>query len=186
MGHLPSHAALLLIGLRGSGKSTIGRALALRLGRPFVDLDDLSPGVLGCEDAAEAIRSHGEPTFRRAELAALQDVLRSHADPAPIVSLGGGTPTAHGVTELIDAYRASGRVRVVYLRATEATLRARLERADNAHRPSLTGKGVLEEIGVLLNLRDTLYTQVADHIVGVDSKTAEQVAGDVMAYATTA
>lgn len=183
MGHLPSHAALLLIGLRGSGKSTIGRALSHRLNRPFVDLDDLSPGVLGCVHAAEAIRRYGEPAFRRAELAALQDVLRHHPDPAPVVALGGGTPTAHGVSELIHAYRASGRVRVVYLRATEATLRARLERADNTHRPTLTGKGVLEEIGVLLNLRDTLYTQTADRIVRVDGRGASDVVDEVAAWA---
>ncbi len=175
MAPLPSHTALLLIGLRGSGKSTVGRSLSHRLDRPFVDLDDLSPWVLGCVHAAEAIRRYGEPAFRRAELAALQDVLRHHPEPAPIVALGGGTPTAHGVSELIDAYRSTGRVRVAYLRADEQTLRTRLQKADNTHRPTLTGKGVLEEIGVLLNLRDTLYTRTADRIVDVRGRSEAEV-----------
>ncbi|MCB9844882.1 MAG: AAA family ATPase [Phycisphaeraceae bacterium] len=152
---------ILLIGLRGSGKSTRGRALAARLSRAFVDLDEVTPREMGCATVREAF-ARGEAAFREAEVRALRRVLESDGQ---VVALGGGTPTAPGAADLIRAERRAGRARVVYLRADAAELRRRLEREDNAQRPSLTGRGVLEEIEEVFARRDPLYRDLADGVV---------------------
>lgn len=191
---LAPDSTLILIGLRGSGKSTIAKLLAARLSRPAVDLDDLTPTYLHEHTAADALRKHGEPAFRRAELAALQDALKT---PGQILALGGGTPTAPGVTEMLEGAQRQDKVKIIYLRASEATLRARLlprlggggaggsataeggMHTPEHTRPSLTGKGTLEEIGVLLNLRDTLYKTLASITIDANTQSAEHLAEEI-------
>jgi shikimate kinase len=173
---LAPETTIVLIGLRGSGKTTVAKLLAERVGRAAVDLDDLTPKYLNASTAAAALTTHGEPAFRRAELAALQDVLKT---PGRVLALGGGTPTAPGVSEMLEGAQRQGKVKIVYLRANEQTLRARLA-AEPAHiRPSLTGKGTLEEICVLLNLRDTLYKGLAWLALNVDNRDAAAIAEDI-------
>ena len=174
---IDSKTIIVLIGLRGSGKSSVARVLAARLGRAWSDLDDRSAALLREANAGDAIRKYGEGAFRRAELEAMVAALR---EEGTVLALGGGTPTAPGVEEMLMGARKQGTVRVVYLRASERTLRVRLAAADNAHRPSLTGAGVLDEIGVLLNLRDTLYKTLADVVVEVDGKSVEEAAEAVL------
>lgn len=174
-GTSPRH--ILLIGLRGSGKSTLARMLASRLGCAAADLDDVTPRVMGERVVAEAFRKHGEAAFRAAEVRALREVLGSAS--RLVIALGGGTPMAPGAGELIRAEQAAGRAVVVYLRADAATLRARLIAADNAHRPSLTGKGVLEEIEEVLSRRDPVYAAMADAVVYVDQMDAEGACGEI-------
>lgn len=186
------HIHLVLIGLRGSGKSTVGRALAERLGCGFVDLDSLTPAELGERDVASAFANRGEAKFREAEAACLARVLREetgHEEPwkiaGQVVALGGGTLTAPGAAELLSTARAQERAMIVYLRGSAATLRARLSQAENAHRPSLTGKGMLEEIDELLARRDPLYRRLADVVIELDrsggSATVDDVAAEVLA-----
>src|SRR5690349_2822005 len=103
---------VLLIGLRGSGKTTIGRTLAERLSLSFADLDDLTVKALGATTVSEAWRTHGEAAFRRAEATALK--IRITTD-SQVLALGGGTPTAPGAGDVIRAAQKQG-ARVVYLR----------------------------------------------------------------------
>lgn len=169
---LPAHVSVILIGLRGSGKSTVARLLAARMGRAAVDLDERVDAALRVATAGDAIRAFGEPAFRRAELQALQEVLRTHGQ---VVALGGGTPTAPGVAEMLESEKKRGRAVVVYLRASAGVLRSRVERdkVNARNRPSLTGAGALDEIEVLLNLRDTLYTSLASAVIDVDRGSSE-------------
>lgn len=163
---------IYLLGLRGSGKTTAGRILARRRGVLFVDLDDLTPTILGGTTAAETLRAHGEPEFRRAERAALDlPLVRS----AGVVSLGGGTPTAPGAADELTR-RALAGDRLVYLRASAAVLRDRLAATTLADRPSLTGAGVLEEIEGLLRVRDPIYRALARAVIEVDGLTPDQTA----------
>jgi len=153
---------IILLGLRGCGKTTAGKLLAARLKRPFVDLDDVTPRELGAGTVAEAWTKHGEPAFRHAEVMALTRVLSRDGQ---VVALGGGTPTAPGAPSLLEHVAALGRAVIVYLRAPAEVLRERLLSANNANRPSLTGLGVLDEIEGVMAVRDPIYRELARHVV---------------------
>ena len=87
---------LSLIGFMGSGKSTLGRALADRLGRPFVDTDAEVERMLGLS-IREIFETQGEAVFREAEQDVLSDALRP--DEPIVLATGGGTPCADGAME---------------------------------------------------------------------------------------
>lgn len=158
---------LILLGLRGSGKSTLGRKLARRLGRAFTDLDDLTPAELGEASVADAFSKHGQPAFRAAEARALEKLLRADGQ---VIALGGGTPTAPGAADLLREAQRAGRARLIYLRASAATLRLHLKGSHNAHRPSLTGKPMLDEIDEVLAQRDGPYRELADLVIETDGR----------------
>lgn len=154
---------VILMGLRGSGKSTLGRALAQRRGVGFVDLDDRTLALLGVPTASEAFSRLGEPAFRAAETRALQQAL---AEPdVGVIALGGGTPTAPGAEPLLRA--AAQSADLIYLRCTPAELRRRLDitGGPDANRPSLTGRDPLDEITEVFNARDPLYTRLATRVL---------------------
>lgn len=171
---LPEGASLLLIGLRGSGKSTLGRELASRTGRAFIDLDDVTREYLGHGTIAELFEKVGETRFRAAEYRALVNQALPMSRVGPVVALGGGTPTAPGAERFLRDAKQRGSARLVYLRASADALRNRLKDANNADRPSLTGKGVLDEIDDILAARDPLYQELADRIIEVDELSVEE------------
>jgi len=154
--------ATLLIGLRGSGKTTLGTVLAKRWGVRFVDLDQEVLRDLGHQTVADAWRAEGEPAFRAAESAALA---RALAKETGIIAAGGGTPTAPGASESILQASKAGRLRTIYLRCSPASLRSRLAKSGFENRPSLTGDDPLAEIDAVWAARDPLYCQLADLII---------------------
>ena len=167
------HANLILMGLRGSGKTTIGGLLAKRLRRSYVDLDDKTVVLLGGKSVAEAFRRAGEPAFRTAEVAALQTEL---GKTRQILALGGGTPAAPGAAALLRAKQDSGDALIVFLTASTEVLRERLAKTDTASRPSLTGKGTLEEIDQVRARREPMYQSLASLVVDSSNLSAEQAA----------
>lgn len=167
---------LVLIGLRGSGKSTLGARLAESLQRDFIDLDDSTARVLGCQRAGDAIAQHGMDAFRAAERTALENEFKISGR---VIALGGGTPTAAGCAELLSGDDC----RVIYLKAQPASLRERLEVADNTDRPSLTGRDVLDEIEAIYVQRDPLYTSLAESVVHVDKVSLESSVSALKALA---
>lgn len=168
---------VLLLGLRGAGKSTVGPLVAERLKRAFCDLDLATPEELGCSHVAEAWARHGEPAFRAAETRALARVLQKDDQ---IIALGGGTPIAPGAAELIERERGSGRAWLCYLHATPGELRARLATSENAHRPSLTGAGVIDEVAEIYSRRDGLYRALANAVVETDGRDRESLVGELV------
>jgi shikimate kinase len=154
-------SVVMLIGLRGSGKSTLGRYLAEQTGRTFVDLDVRTLARLGEETVREAWWRLGEPAFRAAEVEALRDALRQSFI---VLSLGGGTPLAPGAREQIETARREGVATTVYLRVAPGTLRARLE-GGMEDRPSLTGGDPLDEIDEIFAHRDPRYQEIADVVL---------------------
>ncbi len=163
---------VILMGLRGSGKSTTGRLLARELGHAFVDLDDSTARELDAKDAGTAIREHGIDAFRRAESRALERELDADAT---VLALGGGTPTAPDAARLIrDAHRRHN-TRVLYLRAEPETLLRRTQ-ADATDRPALVGGHPLAEVRELFEERDPLYSELADEIIDADTLDPADVA----------
>ncbi len=159
---------IVLIGLRASGKTTVGGLLGARLGLPFVDLDERTTAVLHCESVREAFSLHGERVFRQAEVSALRGVL---LEGVGVLALGGGTAMVPAARELLRGF-ADG-LCVVYLRASAACLRERLASGGVGDRPSLTGRGVLEEIEEVFAARDAIYREIADAVIEVDGLTAD-------------
>jgi shikimate kinase len=160
---------LILVGYRGSGKSTVGAILAERLGRRFIDLDQLI-----VEKARMPIREifakEGEAGFRLREHEACQGLRKAKKC---VIALGGGA--------LVDAenrtlVRRLGKV--VWLRAPAVVLWSRLkgdpETANN--RPDLTPNGGLTEIEAKLAEREQAYRAVAHHTIDTISTTLEAVA----------
>lgn len=152
---------LILIGLRASGKSTLGKLLAQHLGRDFIDLDHFVAHQMNASGPGEIIERDGIEAFRFAETEALRSVLES---PNQIIALGGGTPTAPGAGELLRESDA----RVIYLRGTPETLRDRLAQCDNTDRPAIVGSDVLDEVQTLFEQRDGLYRELAESVVHID------------------
>ncbi len=171
---------LILIGLRASGKSTFGRGLADSLGRAFVDLDDASSTLLQSDGAGAAIEQHGIDAFRDAETQALGSALKA-ADQ--VIALGGGTPTAPGCADMLEASQHTKASRVIYIRALPETLRTRLAHADNADRPPLVGGDVLDEVQTLFDQRDGLYRKLAESVIHTDGVSEESVMAGLVAIA---
>ncbi|MCP3902833.1 MAG: shikimate kinase [Planctomycetes bacterium] len=151
----------LLIGPRASGKTSLGRRLASRRDRRFVDLDDVVLDGFEETSVRAVWAEHGEEAWRAGEVEALRRVL---AEPDQVVALGGGTPVIPEARTLMEAARRSGAARVLYLRCSAVELRRRLARTPG-DRPRLTETAVPDEVAEVLARREPIYEQVADAII---------------------
>ncbi|MEP7113460.1 MAG: shikimate kinase [Ilumatobacteraceae bacterium] len=151
---------LVLVGLMGSGKTTVARIAADRLGRRVIDTDSAIEKVTG-RTVREIFATDGEDAFRAFETAALLDALAS-AEPAVIAAAGG--VVLREVNR--DALKQSN-ARVVWLCATPAVLAERV--TSGGHRPLLDDdpEGTLQRMNAE---RENLYREVADAIVLVDNR----------------
>lgn len=167
---------LVLMGLRGSGKSTLGRLVASRLGLSFVDLDEVTTSLLGVGTLAELWAKLGEPAFREAESRAIRQCVLETDGCRRLVALGGGTPTAPGAADLLHDAVKQQRIVLVYLRGQPETLRTRLALTETDKRPTLTGAGTLAEIESVFASRDGLYQELATHVIEIDRHSADALA----------
>lgn len=158
MAHAP---LLLLIGLRCSGKTTLGIATAKAIGVPFADLDERALALLGCASVTEAFERHDESGWRRAEARALRDVLRAGA--GGVLAVGGGTPSAPTACESIRAAQSEGWLRVALLHPGNETLARRLS-AHRGDRPRLAADDAAE-VERLAGERLPVYRSLADMTV---------------------
>ncbi len=167
---------IVLMGLRGSGKSTVGAILARDLQRNFVDLDDRTLALLqkehGVPTIAAAFETLGERVFREAESRALREVLHDPELANAVIALGGGTPTA---PEAADLLRSCG-AEMVYLRLPVSVLQERIRGEIDSRRPALLpGADPVGEISAVHERRDPLYRSLATIVIETDDS-AEQVA----------
>ncbi|SDF41328.1 shikimate kinase AroL [Desulfovibrio legallii] len=152
-----SPSLVFLVGARASGKTTVGRVLARRLGLPFVDTDAAVAASTG-KTVAEIVAAEGWPGFRRRESAALRAAAAAHPGGV-VVATGGGMVLA---AENRAYMRAQGVV--LYLEAPAALLAARLAcDPQAAQRPSLTGLDAAQEAARVLAERAPLYAAAAHH-----------------------
>ncbi|MFN0136147.1 MAG: shikimate kinase [Phycisphaerae bacterium] len=171
MPHSPQN--VILIGYRGSGKSTIGRMLAERIGWAFVDTDERIARVAGC-DVRTLFARDGEAAFRDREQQAVADACGGSQQ---VIAVGGGAVLREANR---DAMRAAGMC--VWLTASVAELRARLQADPQSAvaRPALTSAGVLDEIASVLQQRTPLYQAVANMTIATDGRTAADVVDDLL------
>lgn len=162
--------ALVIIGMLGVGKTTVGRVLAARLGWDFVDTDDLVTEHLG-EDVPAYINRAGIDAFRVAEQDAVARLGGRGANT--VIAVGGGSVIAPANRAELAALGP-----VVWLRATPATLLDHF-RGDPTERPLLAGDAA-EAIDRLLDERSELYAALATHVVDVDDRTPDDVANEVL------
>ena len=171
---------IILLGYMGSGKSTVGNALAKALGYTFLDLDDVIEKVEG-KSIAEIFSSHDELYFRALERKCLEDTM---AQSLPIVlSLGGGTPCFYNTMDYLLAFKQSSSF---YLKASFDTLSNRLFK-EKEHRPLIAHLNHIEEakefIGKHLFERSLFY-QKALHQILTDGKSVDQIILEIKAKLT--
>jgi len=146
---------VILIGMRASGKSTLGRRLARAAGRPFVDLDDELARRAG-RSVDELLSERGEAAFRRLEAR----VLGWAATRRGCVIATGGGAVLH--PRPFGALAATGTV--IYLQAPAAELAAR---GEGRLRPALTDLSPYDEVAALLRRRQSLYRAQAAFTIPV-------------------
>ncbi len=156
---------VLLIGMMGAGKTTVGEVLASRLGYPFFDSDEDVMRVTG-RTVTEIFDIEGEESFRSVESEVLLSRL-SDTDPAVISVAGGAVLDPH------NASLVSLAGTVVWLRAKLDTLVVRI--GDASSRPLLRS-GPREVLARLSMVRNPLYESLANVIVDVDELQATQIA----------
>ncbi|HEB61402.1 MAG TPA: shikimate kinase [Phycisphaeraceae bacterium] len=161
---------IILTGLRGSGKSTIGRDLAEELWRDFIDLDDRVLALFNETTIVDVFRNKGEQAWREAEVKALAEVMKKDNC---IIALGGGTAMIPEAAEILQKYREKRGDKIIYLKASAKVLRDRLNN-ETGDRPSLTGTGVADEVEQVLKKRDTVYENLADAVLLVDDLTVTE------------
>lgn len=148
---------IYLVGPRASGKTSVGRELARRLGRRFMDTDHELVAMVGAE-IAEYVTRCGWNSFRDREAEVLEHVA---AMSNLVVGCGGGLVLRPENRQLL-----SGGI-VLYLAVGPDELARRLSRNPNeAQRPSLTGKSLADEAAEVLVERDSLYRECAHAVLG--------------------
>ncbi|MEO6882890.1 MAG: shikimate kinase [Bacteroidia bacterium] len=144
---------IFLIGYMGSGKSTVGKKLATKLNRPFIDLDQYLEKKEN-RSIAEIFETEGEGKFREKERVYLQEIC---AQDNTIVALGGGTVCFFDNLKLIHSHGIS-----IYLKASVDTIFNRLKNA-KTKRPLLekfsSDEEFKEYISIHLSSRETFYSQ---------------------------
>jgi shikimate kinase len=147
---------IVLIGLPGAGKTSIGRHLAKLLQRPFADADEQLELTAGCT-IPRLVREHGDDELHRRERQTLTDLLKRYS---PLVI------SAAGAVDIDDEDRSllTRSAVVLWIRGP---IRLLTELSDPAHRPRLTD-GHHESLARLERELSPLYEDVADHIVDIE------------------
>jgi shikimate kinase len=166
--------SVFLIGYRGSGKTTVARELARRLGFDCIDADDEIEHRAG-KSIAKIFADNGEAAFRQIESDVVADLCRLRRT---VVALGGGAIMS-------EVNRAELRLAgtVVWLTASVATIAERLaaDESTAGRRPNLTAGGGLSEIETVLAMREPIYRACATFEIDTEDKTPEVVVDEIMA-----
>ncbi|HZH25906.1 MAG TPA: shikimate kinase [Azospirillaceae bacterium] len=161
--------SIVLVGLMGSGKSSIGRRLATRLGLPFKDADAEVEAAAGCS-IDEIFSRYGEAAFRDGERRVIRRLL---SEPPHVLATGGGAFMDPDTRDLIRAQGVS-----VWLRADLDLLVARTSRRN--HRPLLKNADPREVLSQLIEVRYPIYAE-SDVVVDTDDSPQDVMVERVIA-----
>jgi shikimate kinase len=167
----PGVDRIVLTGFMGSGKTSVGRVLAERLGWRFLDLDAEIERRDG-RTVPEIFAASGEAHFRKQETAALAGILGQRR---VVVALGGGAPEELGNRLLMEQ---TPRTAVVYLAAPLETLLDRCERDDA--RTGSAGRPLLAQAEQRFAARRHLYERIAGHQVETSARSVEEAADAIL------
>jgi XRE family transcriptional regulator, aerobic/anaerobic benzoate catabolism transcriptional regulator len=166
------HARIALIGLRGSGKSTLGKLLGAKLGVSFIELDREIEKTSGMA-LGEIFEMFGQPTYRRFERAALDAVIDKH--PRFVLATGGSLVTEPGTFERLLTACVT-----IWVRAKPDEHMSRvIEQGDL--RPMADNKRAMEDLVSILKSREPLYAK-ADYVLETAGKTPEQGLREIVAW----
>ena len=164
----PPSRPLVLVGLMGVGKTTVGRRLARRMNIPFVDADTEIEKAAGCS-ISDIFEFHGEATFREGERRVIKRILEG----APkVISTGGGAFIDPETRSRIRSKALS-----IWLRADLETILKRVKRNNN--RPLLTGADPGTTLRRLMAERDPIYAE-ADLVVDSGDTAIDKVVDAIL------
>ncbi len=162
---------IVLIGYRGTGKSSVAKILGARLQRLVVSTDEEIVRRAG-RSVPEIVAQHGWDHFRDLESAVCRDVA---ARDGLVIDTGGGAILR---PENVAALKAGGKL--FWLTAEVATIAARI--GGDTQRPSLTGtKSFVEEIADVLDERRPQYAAAADVVIATDGRSLAEIADAILA-----
>jgi shikimate kinase len=169
-----THPPIFLIGYRGSGKTTVARLLAERIGYDWVDADDQIEQRAG-KSIAQIFADEGQRAFRDIEAAVAADLSLKRRT---VVALGGGAVLSEATRAAIGAAGP-----VVWLTGSPHTLAQRLagDPSTPSRRPNLTTAGGTAEIEALLAERTPLYHACATFAVDTEGRNPAQVVDEIAA-----
>lgn len=159
-----------LVGMPGSGKSTVGRQLAHRAGVPFVDLDHRLEQALGTT-IRSFFEAEGEVRFRELEAQALAEVTQQPG--GMVLSTGGGAVLRPENREVLRAFG-----NVIYLRASPEEIYRRVKH--DRTRPLLQGGNPLSKLRDLYAQRDALYRETAHYVIETGRPTVHTLVSMIM------
>lgn len=164
---------LVLIGYRATGKTTVARLLAKRLGWEWVDADVEIEKRAG-KSIARIFAEEGESAFRDLEAQVIAELCQR---PRLVLAAGGGAPVRE---ESRRTMRKNGKV--VWLKALPETIHARMtgDQTTATRRPNLTNQGGLAEIVELLTRREPIYRESAHLEVDTENKAPDAVATEIL------
>ena len=170
--------SIILLGARGSGKTTVGRSLAQATGRGFIDLDEILVDRARLS-IAEIFKRYGQPWFRRLESRVLRDGLRAASSRSLIIATGGGVV----VRQVNRQWIKRAKYTCVYLKCDAAELHRRVaaDASSAMNRPALTAASGIQEVSVLLDQREPHYVALADLVVNVSTLDTSSVVERVLA-----
>jgi shikimate kinase len=162
---------VVLIGYRGTGKSTVGNIVAARLGRILVSTDAEIVKLVG-QSIPEIVEQNGWEYFRDLEAKVCQELA---GRTGLVIDTGGGAILR---SQNVEILKRTGTL--FWLTASVSTITERIGR--DSQRPSLTGvKSFLDEIQDVLRERTPKYQAAADYIIETDGRSVTQVADEVLA-----
>ena len=165
---------IVLIGLMGTGKSSVGRVVAERLRRRFVDTDAVVEAEAG-RSIRDIFERDGERAFREREAAAIRRVAALRGQ---VIAVGGGA-----VVDPENVTHLRGTGDLVLLDGSPEVLAERL--AGSGDRPLLDGaeESLVERLDRLRAQRDTAYTSAASAVIDTEGRDLAEVVEDVLAWA---